>query len=87
MMTNHQTILERLNAYLNHEMTLAQLVDWAETTLIEPDIPEDEDVDLMMDILMYLGAADTRGFPLTWDVLSDFVTRLGGTVRVVVEVA
>jgi len=63
------------------------LVDWAETALIEPNIPENEDVDMLMDILMYLGAADTRAFPLTWDVLSDFVQRLGGRVRVVVQVA
>jgi len=63
------------------------LVDWAETALIEPSIPENEDVDMLMDILMYLGAADTRAFPLTWDVLSDFVQRLGGRVRVVVQVA
>ncbi len=40
-----------------------------------------------MDVLTYLGAADTRGFPLTWDILTDFVERLGGNVRVVVEVA
>jgi len=73
--------------YLNHQLSLAQLVDWAETALIEPSIPENEDVDMLMDILMYLGAADTRAFPLTWDVLSDFVQRLGGRVRVVVQVA
>jgi hypothetical protein len=86
-MTTRQIILEKLNAYLNHQMTLAGLVDWAETTLIEPEIPENEDVDLLMDILMYLGASDSRGFPLTWEVLTDFMERLGGNVRVIVEVA
>jgi hypothetical protein len=86
-MTTRQTILEHLNRYLNQQMTLGELVDWAESTLIEPDFSDGEDVDLLMDVLTYLGAADTRGFPLTWDVISDFVTRLGGTMRVVVEVA
>lgn len=86
-MTTRDTILERLDAYLNHRLTLAELVDWAETTLIEPSIPESEDVDALMDVLMYLGAADTRGFPLTWDVLSDFVARLGGSVQVVIAPA
>ncbi len=86
-MPTHRIILEKLNAYLNHQITLAELVDWAETALIEPDIPESEDVDLVMDVLMYLGAADSRGFPLTWEILSDFMTRLGGNVRVIVEVA
>lgn len=86
-MTTRETVLEKLNAYLNHQMTLAELVDWAETALIEPNIPENEDVDLLMDILMYLGAADSRGYPLTWEVLTDFLERLGGNVRVIVEVA
>lgn len=35
----------------------------------------------------YLSAADSRGFPLTWEVLTDFLERLGGNVRVIVEVA
>lgn len=84
---NRQIILERLDAYLNHQITLAELVDWAENALIEPDIPENENADSIMDVLTYLGAADTRGFPLTWDVLSDFMDRLGGSVRVIVESA
>jgi hypothetical protein len=86
-MTTRQTVLEQLNAYLNHRQTLAELVDWAETTLIEPNFPEDEDADTLMDVLMYLGAADTRGFPLTWDTLSHFVERLGGRIHASVEVA
>ena len=86
-MITRQTILERLDTYLNHQITLAELVDWAETALIEPNIPENENADLLMDVLMYLGAADTRGFPLTWDVLSDFMDKLGGSVRVIVESA
>jgi len=77
-----QTILQKLNEYLNHEITLAQLVDWAETALIEPDIPQSEDADAIMDVLMYLAAADSRGFPLTWDIVTTFVERLGGSLRV-----
>jgi hypothetical protein len=86
-MITHQTILDQLNAYLKHQITLADLVNWAETALIEPEIPDGENADLLMDILMYLGAADSRGFPLTWEKLSEFVERLGGSLRVSVEVA
>jgi hypothetical protein len=85
MLTRH-LILEQLEHYLNDEITLAHLVDWAESALIEPDIPEAEDANLIMDTLAYLGAADSRGFPLTWEVLSDFITRLGGQVRVMMQV-
>ena len=86
-MINRQIILEQLNDHLNHQMTLALLVDWAENALIEPIFSANDDVDLLMDVLMYLGAADSRGFPLTWEVLSDFLTRLGGRAHVVVEFA
>jgi hypothetical protein len=81
-----QAILEQLDHYLNHQMNLSQLVDWAETALVEPNIPQSEDVDLIMDTLAYIGAADSRGFPLTWDILSDLIERLGGQVRVVMHV-
>lgn len=86
-MTTRQTVLEKLNAYLNHQLSLAELVDWAENTLIEPNIPDNEDADTLMDVLMYLGAADSRGFPLTWDILTRFVERLGGKIHASVEVA
>ncbi len=86
-MITRQTILEKLNTYLNHQITLAELVNWAENILIEPQIPEEEDADSLMDVLAYLGSADSRGFPLTWEVLCDFLQRLGGYVRVIVEVA
>jgi hypothetical protein len=84
-MTTRQTVLEKLNAYLNHQLSLVDLVDWAENTLIEPDTPEDEDADTLMDVLVYLGAADTRGFPLTWDIPNQFVERLGGWIHASVE--
>ncbi len=86
-MISRQHVLDKLDAYLNHQITLLVLVDWAENALIEPEFSADEDVDLLMDVLMYLGAADSRGFPLTWEILSEFVTKLGGRARVVVEVA
>lgn len=86
-MITRQTVLNKLNGYLNHETTLGDLVDWAERALIEPSIPESEDADMLMDILMYLGAADSRGFPLTWEILSGFLERLGSRARVIVEVA
>lgn len=86
-MITRQIVLDKLNAYLNGDIQLDELVDWAETALIEPSFSELDDADLFMDVLMYLGAADTRGFPLTWEILSNFLARLGGRARVVVEVA
>jgi hypothetical protein len=86
-MTTRLLLLHQLDLYLNQQLTLSELVTWAENALIEPSIPEDEDAEIIMDTLTYLGAADTRGFPLTWDILSQFIQRLGGSVRVFVETA
>ena len=77
-MLTRRIILEQLDAYLNGRVTLAALVDWAEMMLIEPDIAADEDAEALMNVLTYLGAADSHGFPLTWDMLISFVEQLGG---------
>jgi hypothetical protein len=80
-MLTRQDVINKLLDYLNHRITLATLVDWAETMLIDTDIAE-ADTTLLMDVLTYVGAADTPDFPLTWDILSKFLDRLGAPVRV-----
>jgi hypothetical protein len=55
------------------------LVRWAEAKLIQIS-ESDEAIDnetLLLDILGYIGAGDTPDFPLTWEVLSGFLNRLG----------
>jgi hypothetical protein len=80
-MLTRRTVLEQLDGYLNGRLSLTELVSWAENTLIEPEIPESEDAESVLDVVAYLGAADSRGFPLTWDILTGFVAQLGGTLR------
>ena len=81
-MITRQAVSEKLLAYLNKEITLAELVDWAENAVGFADLEPDEDVDRLMDILMYLAAADSPAFPLTWDVSIDFLKQLGMSVKV-----
>jgi len=83
MVITRQVVSDKLLAYLNGVITLAQLVDWAENTFIDDELAPDEDIDLLNDILAYLAAADTAQFPLTWDVCADFMQRLGVPVKVV----
>ena len=68
-------------SYLNEQITLAQLVDWAETSFVDGWFEPDEDIPVLRDIMAYLAAADTSAFPLTWDVCLDFMKRLGSPVR------
>lgn len=78
-----QKVSETLLRYLNGEITLAELVDWAENSVGLSDFEPDEDVDMLMKIMMYLAGADTAYFPLTWDVLVEFLNQLGTPVKIV----
>ncbi len=84
-MTDRKALLEKLLSYVRHETTLSELVDWAENTIMDGELDLNDDVETMMDVLMYLAGADTRGFPLTRDVLTEFVEKLGGKMPVIVE--
>lgn len=83
MIITRQTVSDQLLAYLNRELTLEALVDWAENSFIDAALEPDEDIDMLNDILGYLAAADTRQFPLTWEVCADFLAKLGVTVKVI----
>ncbi|MEP7291154.1 MAG: hypothetical protein ABI835_05195 [Chloroflexota bacterium] len=83
MVITREVISEKLLAYLNHDLSLEALVNWAENTFIDDVLEPEQDVDLLNDILMVLAAADTAQFPLTWEICSDFLEKLGVHVRVV----
>jgi hypothetical protein len=83
MVITRRVVSDTLLAYLNRQIPLTELVDWAENTFIDDALEPDEDVDMLNDILGYLAAADTAQFPLTWDVCADFLDRLGVTVKIV----
>ena len=83
MVITREVVSEKLLAYLNHELSLEGLVDWAENTFIDDVLEPEEDVDLLNDILMILAAADTAQFPLTWEICSDLLQKLGVHVRIV----
>jgi hypothetical protein len=81
-MITRQVVIHKLLDYLNRRITLSVLVDWAETTLVDMQVEPQEDVALIMDILTYVAGGDTSDFPLTWDILSEFLDRLGAPIRV-----
>jgi len=82
-MITRQTVTEKLLAYLNQEIPLASLVDWAENCFIEGGFAPDTDVDMLVDMVMYLAGGDTEYFPLAWEICLDFLKQLGTSVKVV----
>jgi hypothetical protein len=83
MVITRQTVSDQRLAYLNQRMTLAELVGWAENTFIDDVLEPAEDVDMPNDVLAYLAAADTAQFPLTWDICTDFLDKLGTKFQVI----
>jgi hypothetical protein len=83
MLITRQTISDKLFAYLTHQITLANLVDWSENTFVDAELVPDEDIEMLNDILMVLAAADSPRFPLTREICVEFMERLGAPVKVV----
>ena len=81
-----QTVAEKLAAYLHHELTLAQLVDWAETALMDGELDENQ-TEQLADVLARLGVADVRAFGLTWEDCEETLHQLGYAARVEVAAA
>jgi hypothetical protein len=81
MLVTKQTAAGKLTAYLHHEMSLAQLVDWAETTLLDSEFA-DQDADALRFVVSRLGVADIRAFGLTWEDCENLLDRLGYRTRV-----
>ncbi|MCX6928287.1 MAG: hypothetical protein NT154_34525 [Verrucomicrobia bacterium] len=81
MLVTKQTAAQKLTAFLHHEISLAQLVDWAETALLDGEFA-DRDTDALRFVVSRLGVADVRAFGLTWEDCENFLDRLGYRTRV-----
>jgi hypothetical protein len=80
-MITREVLASRLRDYLQHRLTRAELVDWAERAMMEGTF-EDDDVDLIRDVTSRLGLADVREFGLTWEDCEAYLSRLGYRAKV-----
>ncbi|HVR34944.1 MAG TPA: hypothetical protein VMS21_03755 [Methylomirabilota bacterium] len=86
MTITKQTVANRIAAYLHHEISLAQLVDWAENAIMDGDFAEAE-MPALRDVVSRLGVADVRAFGLTWEDCEQLLRQLGYAARVDVVAA
>ena len=77
-MVTKQVVARKLIEYMNGLLPLAELVAWAEDSLIDTPV----DGRTTHDVLAYIGAADVDGFPLGWGECHEFLRQLGVAVRV-----
>ena len=76
MKITRQNVGQKLIDYLYHRITLAELVDWAESVMMEADF-EEQDFETVRDIVSRVGLADVKAFGITWEDCENFLSRLG----------
>lgn len=81
MIITRQAAADAFAAYLHHQTTLAQLVDWAENAMMEGEF-EERDAATISEVVARLGVADVRAFGLTWEDCEELLGRLGYSARV-----
>lgn len=86
MTISRQTVADKIAAYLHHEITLAELVAWAEGAMMEGELAKAE-MPLLSEVIARLGVADSHGFGLTWEDCEQLLRQLGYRARVEVLAA
>mgnify|MGYP001579775409 CR=1 FL=1 len=80
-MITRDVLASQLRNYLQHRITRAELVDWAEHAMMEAEFDE-RDLDTIRDITSRLGLADVRELGLACKDCEGYLARLGYRAKV-----
>ena len=75
MITRH-LVAEKIYHYLNHKITISQLVDWCENAMMTEEI-EENDIEIVSEIIARIGVADVNNFGLLWKECDEILQKLG----------
>jgi len=73
-----QLVAEKLAAYLRHQSSLEEIVDWAERQVMDGEFESAT----VRDAVARLGVADVRAFGLTWEDCERLLHELGYAAHV-----
>jgi hypothetical protein len=76
-----ESVAEKLGAYLRHDLSLAALVDWAESALMNNDF-DPAHLATIRNAIARIGAADVRTFGLAWEDCEQLLSQLGYSAQV-----
>ncbi len=77
---------DKIGAYLHREISLGELVDWAENAMMEGEFAERE-MEVLRTVVSRLGVADVRAFGLEWTDCDQLLKKLGYAVRIEIVAA
>ena len=83
MRITRQQVADKLTDYLHHQISLEELVDWAESIMMEADF-EEKDIEVLREIVSRVGLADVRAFGMTWEDCEQYLKKLGYRVDITV---
>jgi hypothetical protein len=81
MQLTREMVVRKLEAYLLHQLSLDDLVAWANDAMMDGEF-EEEHFDTIRDAVARLGLADVRAFGLTWEDCEKLLKQLGYNARV-----
>jgi hypothetical protein len=81
MRVTRKLVAEKLAGHLRHQISLPDLVDWAESAMMDGELEEEALPDIR-DVVARLGLADVRAFGLTWEDCESLLKKLGYSARV-----
>lgn len=80
-MITKKIIADKLLSYLQHRLSLEELVNWAENTLMEAHF-EDDNSHTVRDVLAHIGLSDVKAFGLEWKDCEVIMEKLGFKLEV-----
>ena len=80
-MVTKQAVAGNIAAYLRHDISLAELVSWAEDAMMNGEFAEDE-TSTIAAVVARLGVADVRAFGLAWEDCEQLLRQLGYAARI-----
>jgi hypothetical protein len=72
-MITRYDVAARLTDYLHHRISLEELIGWAEDTIIEEELDE-QDLEVLREVIGRIGIANVREFGLTWEDCKAFLS-------------
>jgi hypothetical protein len=81
MQLTREAVAHKLATYLHHEISLDELVAWANAAMMEDDFAAAY-YDVIRDAVTHLGLADVQAFGLTWEDCQRILKELGYNARV-----
>jgi hypothetical protein len=80
MTIDRKAVAQALSAYLRHDITLPELVNWAESAMMDGQFAE-SGLPVVRNVVSRLGLADVRAFGLLWEDCEDMLRQLRFSVR------